>query len=194
MNIKYVGRHARWTDNIFGTGLTWLKGETVHPIIPPIAKRMLKWGSVFQQVAGVSSPAPLPSAPEYDPTQDAHDLINRMGDIEAVAAYAFTYFGGHQIDRTMDLGAAKAQARMLFDMYLAPIPESTVKPVKADTLAVGQTAADPSSLPEPPDQPDDIESQIVALHSQHPGMKPSEIGRLFGIHHNKVLSILKRHE
>lgn len=182
MNIKYVGRHARWTDNIFGTGLTWLKDETVHPISPAIAKRMLKWGGAFQHVEGEGIPAPLPVAPEYDPTQDAHDLIDRMGDVEAVAAYAFTYFGGHQIDKSMDLIAAKAQARMLYNMYLAPIPEATT------------TDQAPVTTDQAPVTTDDTEAQIVDLHQQHPDMKPSEIGQVFGIHHNKVLAILKRHE
>ena len=81
IRVRYIGRHDTYTDNLYGTGLTFERGQSA--LVPPeIAVRMLKHKDSYERVqeqpqepviasltAGPSAATPT----EADPTQAQGD-------------------------------------------------------------------------------------------------------------------------
>lgn len=49
--IKYIGRHDYYTDNRYGTGLTWRKNYTVHEVPADKAANLLRHTDCFASTA-----------------------------------------------------------------------------------------------------------------------------------------------
>lgn len=68
--VRYIGRHATYTDNLYGTGLTFQRGQTA--IVPAeIAVRMLKHRDSYEAVA--------------DPAEQAATIAATIADLTAGA-------------------------------------------------------------------------------------------------------------
>jgi hypothetical protein len=194
MNIKYIGRHDQFKDIIYGTNLVWVKGETVHPLADYFAERFLRHADSFASVPG--DDAPLDIAPRNDgpePFQEMHDMINAMRDVDSVASYVFTNFGGYKIDKGMTLQGAKDQAKMLFNQYGPEggyIPIDRTKKEKVAALPVqmgGEGDIEKSEVLSALAAP--MEERVMALHAT--GEAAKDIAKSLGIHHQTVAKIIR---
>ena len=82
MRITYIGLKASKTDNVAGTGLTWLAGQEHEVASLEACSKLLKHADVWA-VAGVEA-AP-PAAPETG-TDDTNKPAEVMPELDALRA------------------------------------------------------------------------------------------------------------
>lgn len=102
--ITYIGKRAPYTDNLYGTNLTWTKkGETLR-VSAEAAKKMLRHIDVFargdkesRKLTPEEEQSPKTQenkTAEGDVEQEARDIINNMNNVEMIRDYVEKNFSG----------------------------------------------------------------------------------------------------
>ena len=195
MNIKYIGRHPSYTDNIYGTGLVWEKNKTVHIVHDSVAKKFLKHSDSFvstrKRANTDSAVAPVKDI-EVSEADIVRDSIDRM-DMGALANFAFTNFGGYKVDPSLSIDDARTQVKNMIDQFgdasnddiIVNKPEEppaeTEKPSNADTKLGELTKVGASN-----DLINYIQKKIES------GKSHTEIASEMGVTRQKIAAILRQ--
>ena len=124
--VKYIGKRDRYVDGIYGTMITWTKGETI--LVPAEhAVKMLRHPDVWvkgEKKDANAGPDPLAmkakakdEGDEEEKLQEARDAIAQMDDVEKVKRFVHDNFTGHKLHPKIGLEKAKAQATQLVDQF-----------------------------------------------------------------------------
>jgi len=127
--IRYIGRRDIHTDNLYGTGLTWMKGET-KLVTEAQASMLLKHADVyepgeFDEETG-SVPPPASNADddkvdEEDAHQDVRDAISQMTGKRQVLKFIKETFGIKVEDSAKkSVDALKSEAISMVDQFGLP--------------------------------------------------------------------------
>lgn len=115
VSIKYIGPRPEYTDGVYGTRITWAKGES--KMVPADkALAMLKHPDVY--VPGEAG-APTPKLPaDKDPEDNVQDLRDSIASMskEAVLTYAQTHFN-MKLDKRQSVEKLRTEATRLVDQY-----------------------------------------------------------------------------
>lgn len=114
-SIKYIGARAEYTDGVYGTRISWARGES--KMVPSDkAKLMLRHPDVYTEG---DADAPTPKLPaEKDPEDDVQDMRDSIANMnkEAVLTYAQTHFN-MKLDRKQSVSDLRTAAIQLVDQY-----------------------------------------------------------------------------
>jgi len=195
MNIKYIGRHPSYTDNIYGTGLVWEKNKTVHIVHDSVAKKFLKHSDSFvstrKRANTDSTVAPVKNI-EVSEADIVRDSVDRM-DMGALANFAFANFSGYKVDPSLSIDDARTQIKNMIDQFgdasnddiIVNNPEEppaeTEKPSNADTKLGGLTKVGASN-----DLINYIQKKIES------GKSHTEIASEMGVTRQKIAAILRQ--
>lgn len=124
--VKYIGIRERYADGIYGTMITWTKGETI--LVPAEhAVKMLRHPDVWvkgDRNDAKNGPDPLAlkakakkDGDEEEKLQQARDAIAQMNDVESVKRFVHDNFGGQKMHHNIGLEKAKEQAMQLVDQF-----------------------------------------------------------------------------
>ena len=127
--VTYIYRDDEWIDRNYGTGLTFVKGQTRH-LPPEIADKLLRHQDLFER-GNSSSIAPdadntdvaleqssKDAAKQHDEANalmDLHDSVRLMGKDELVQ-YALTNFN-QSLDKRQKVEAMRAQVSQFLDQF-----------------------------------------------------------------------------
>lgn len=123
--VQYVGHRDTYTDGLYGTRITFARGET--RLVPaPAALQMLRHADVYargQPTTVAAAPESVTAKPsekdvEEDRLQDVRDSISAMRSKAAVAEFITTNFAGVAVDKdAMSLADLKARATQMVDQF-----------------------------------------------------------------------------
>jgi len=121
--VKYIGHRASYRDGVYGTNITWQKGET---ILVQASKAHLMFRHKDVWVMGDKADA---RAPDVDPLatdkeqraqedriQDARDQLTRM-DKDAMVKFATHYFPGQKFHPNLGPEKMRAQLDKMIDQF-----------------------------------------------------------------------------
>jgi len=115
VSIKYIGARPEYTDGVYGTRISWARGES--KMVPSDkAMAMLKHVDVYAQG---DADAPTPKLPaEKDPEDDIQDLRDSIATMnkEAVLTYAQTHFN-MKLDKRQSVEKLRTEATRLVDQF-----------------------------------------------------------------------------
>jgi hypothetical protein len=121
--VRYIGKRPTYKDGTYATGISFEQGKTS---MVPQAVALLMYNHKDVYEPGDANDAsltevPVSSKPNDSDTeqslQDARDLVNAMGDKEALIAYAKTNFAGHQIHPATGIDKLRQKVLGLIDQY-----------------------------------------------------------------------------
>lgn len=115
--IKYIGHRESHIDNLYGTRMIFLKGES--RLVPDdIYAKMLKHPDVFAEgdilTAGIFEPVPLKN--EAEDTQDLRDSINNLDSYDALNAIAANDYG-QKLDKRKSIQTLRTEVIALVDQF-----------------------------------------------------------------------------
>jgi hypothetical protein len=116
--IKYIGKRDSYTDGLYGTRITWNRGDT-KDVPDDIAAKMLKHPD--QYVSGKakdSAPTVIATPPvkdTEDELQSARDMIANM-EKDSLVEFAMTNYRQH-IDKRKSTENLRIEVTTLVDQY-----------------------------------------------------------------------------
>lgn len=124
--IKYIGHRAVYTDNAYGSGITWKKDQTIL-VNEELATKLLRHPDVYTVgIVDPQDPEPVEEQlePEEDPDaddenaiQDAKDAVNAMNRKQALIDFAEVNFQGMKLSSKDNLATLKQKVVGFIDQY-----------------------------------------------------------------------------
>jgi hypothetical protein len=172
MNIKYTGKKPQFTDNIYGTKLTWIKDITVHKLDSLTARRFLRHIDCFTETTDEQNEDSSFTIKKELPVSNSEimrDSVARMDNKDALSGFAFTNFGGIKLAENLTVDQARAEVITLIDRFGLP----------SDYLDLPKE--EPAPIPT-------LEEQVFSLSNQ--GLTMTEIGEALSITRQKATAII----
>ncbi|WP_114969374.1 RyR domain-containing protein [Rhodoferax ferrireducens] len=135
IGVTYIHHRDEWADKVYGTGLTFVKGQTRYLPLE-VALKLLRHQDLFEKNKG-QAPAATSGEPAADDgttaslaqsskeqaqlqadqhaLMDLHDSVNQMGKDE-LAQYAMTNFK-QTLDKRQKVGEMRAQVNQFLDQF-----------------------------------------------------------------------------
>jgi hypothetical protein len=121
--VKYIGHRDSYRDGVYGTNITWQKGET---ILVQGSKAHLMFRHKDVWVMGDKSDAKLPEVDplaadkeqraEEDKIQDARDKLARL-DKKSMAKFAIHNFPGQKFPKNIGVEKMREQLDKMIDQF-----------------------------------------------------------------------------
>lgn len=119
--IKYIGQRATYREGAYGSGIVFVKDETINVEDDELARKLLKHPDVYvrgdseKAVETTTSKAKDAGKEDADPLQDARDAIATMTK-EGLETFAKTHFNV-DLDKRKSIDSLRTQTVGLIDQY-----------------------------------------------------------------------------